>query len=174
MPPTPTNVFTGFLGVGKTTAILDLLRRKPAGGRWAVLVNEYGEVGIDEAVIAGAGPEGVTVREVGGGCVCCATAPYLPVALHFLLVDAAPAGAVFNAGRGEPVRVRDLLDGLVRLARVPVDVRSKPDPTRAGDTAVVRADSSALRAATGWEPRFALADTLADTLAYWRGVAGRA
>ena len=35
----PTNVVTGFLGVGKTTAILDLLARKDAGERWAVAAN---------------------------------------------------------------------------------------------------------------------------------------
>jgi G3E family GTPase len=110
MPPTPTNLFTGFLGVGKTTAILDLLGRKPAGGRWAVLVNEYGEVGIDQAVIEGAGPEGVTVREVGGGCFCCATAPYLPVALHFLLTDAKPDRLLIeSSGLGHPARLLDTL-----------------------------------------------------------------
>ena len=43
----PTNIITGFLGVGKTTAILKLLRSKPKHERWAVLVNEFGEVGID-------------------------------------------------------------------------------------------------------------------------------
>ena len=63
----PVNLITGFLGVGKTTAVLDLLARKAAGSRWAVLVNEYGEVGIDGALIAGDAPDGVTVREVGGG-----------------------------------------------------------------------------------------------------------
>ena len=95
----PTNLITGFLGVGKTTAVIDLLSRKPPGSRWAVLVNEYGEVAIDGALIEGSGPDGVTVREVGGGCVCCASAPYLGVALHFLLLDAKPemrANPVFS------------------------------------------------------------------------------
>jgi G3E family GTPase len=41
----PTNIITGFLGVGKTTAILHLLANKPANERWAVLVNEFGEIG---------------------------------------------------------------------------------------------------------------------------------
>src|SRR5437867_12401635 len=86
----PTNLITGFLGVGKTTAVIDLLKQKAAGSRWAVLVNEYGDVSIDGAMIEGAGPDGVTVREVGGGCVCCASAPYLPVAIHFLLLEAQP------------------------------------------------------------------------------------
>ncbi len=46
----PTNIITGFLGVGKTTAILHLLKSKPADERWAVLVNEFGEVGVDGSV----------------------------------------------------------------------------------------------------------------------------
>jgi G3E family GTPase len=106
----PTNVMTGFLGVGKTTAVLSLLAAKPAAERWAVLVNEYGEVGIDEAVIAGQGVPGVSVREVGGGCFCCATAPYLPVALHFLLTESRPDRLlVESSGLGHPANLIDTL-----------------------------------------------------------------
>ncbi|HJZ55342.1 MAG TPA: GTP-binding protein [Gemmataceae bacterium] len=106
----PTNLITGFLGVGKTTAVIDLLRRKAPGSRWAVLVNEYGDVSIDGALIEGSGPEGVTVREVGGGCVCCASAPYLPVALHFLLLDAKPQRLIIETtGLGHPARLLDTL-----------------------------------------------------------------
>ena len=46
----PTNLITGFLGVGKTTAVIELLKHRAAGSRWAVLVNEYGEVAIDGAI----------------------------------------------------------------------------------------------------------------------------
>ena len=106
----PTNLVTGFLGVGKTTAVIDLLRRKPPGSQWAVLVNEYGDVTIDGALIEGAGPDGVTVKEVGGGCVCCASAPYLPVALHFLLLDAKPDRLIIETtGLGHPARLLDTL-----------------------------------------------------------------
>ena len=42
----PTNIITGFLGVGKTSAILHLLKNKPSNERWAVLVNEFGEIGV--------------------------------------------------------------------------------------------------------------------------------
>jgi len=106
----PVNLITGFLGVGKTTAVIDLLKRKSPGSRWAVLVNEYGEVALDGALIEGSGPEGVTVREVGGGCVCCASAPYLPVALHFLLLDAKPERLLIETtGLGHPARLLDTL-----------------------------------------------------------------
>ena len=40
----PTNIITGFLGTGKTTTILNLLKNKPANENWAVLVNEFGEI----------------------------------------------------------------------------------------------------------------------------------
>jgi G3E family GTPase len=106
----PVNLVTGFLGVGKTTAVIDLLRRKPPGAPWAVLVNEYGDVSIDGALIEGAGPDGVTVREVGGGCVCCTSAPYLGVALHFLLLDAKPERLIVETtGLGHPARLLDTL-----------------------------------------------------------------
>lgn len=106
----PTNVVTGFLGVGKTTAILDLLARKDDGERWAVLVNEYGEVSIDGALLEGAGGEGITVRDVSGGCICCATAPYLQVALHLLLMEAKPHRLIVETtGLGHPGRLLDTL-----------------------------------------------------------------
>jgi G3E family GTPase len=103
----PTNIVTGFLGVGKTTAILDLLANATAGERWAVLVNEYGDVGIDGAILA---DRGVTVREVAGGCVCCATAPYLQVALHLLMVEANPERILIETtGLGHPSQLIERL-----------------------------------------------------------------
>lgn len=49
----PTNIITGFLGAGKTSAILHLLTIKPVDERWAVLVNEFGEIGIDGSLFEG-------------------------------------------------------------------------------------------------------------------------
>ena len=73
----PTNIITGFLGVGKTTAILSLLNARPVGERWAVLVNEFGEIGIDGSLFSGLHDEdnGVFVREVPGA-VCAARPGY--------------------------------------------------------------------------------------------------
>jgi G3E family GTPase len=106
--PIPTNLITGFLGVGKTTAVLDLLKRKNPAEKWAVLVNEYGEVSIDEAFIEGEAADGVSVRSVAGGCFCCTTAPMLPVALHFLLQDVRPDRLLIEtSGLGHPARLVD-------------------------------------------------------------------
>jgi len=111
MPAIPTNLITGFLGVGKTTAVLDLLRRKSPAERWAVLVNEYGTIAIDEAFIEGeTSPDGVSVRSVAGGCFCCTTAPMLPVALHFLLQEMTPDRLLIEtSGLGHPARLLDTL-----------------------------------------------------------------
>eukprot|EP00798_Chlamydomonas_sp_ICE-L_P026160 gene26160-11887_t len=51
--PVPVNIVTGALGVGKTTAISRLLEAKPPGEVWAVLVNEFGALGIDGALLEG-------------------------------------------------------------------------------------------------------------------------
>lgn len=53
----PTNIITGFLGVGKTSAILHLLQQKPSNERWAVLVNEFGEIGVDGSIISAQSPQ---------------------------------------------------------------------------------------------------------------------
>ena len=83
----PTNIITGFLGVGKTSAILHLLRYKPDNERWAVLVNEFGEIGVDGSLLQGRHAEanGVFVREVPGGCMCCTAGLPMQIALNQLL-----------------------------------------------------------------------------------------
>jgi G3E family GTPase len=63
----PVTVLTGFLGAGKTT-LLNRLLRGTAGRRYAVIVNEYGELGIDGSLVVGAEEE---VYELNNGCVCC-------------------------------------------------------------------------------------------------------
>ena len=74
--PIPVNPIAGTLGVGKTTTINYLLENRPVGEKWAVLVNEYGLVGLDAALMDAAGDEGseesIQVREVAGGCIAAA------------------------------------------------------------------------------------------------------
>jgi G3E family GTPase len=108
-----TNIITGFLGAGKTTAILHLLKQKPAGERWAVLVNEFGEVGIDGSMYSGqSNSSGVFIREVPGGCMCCAAALPMQVALNQLLVKAKPDRLLIEpTGLGHPEEVLAVLAG---------------------------------------------------------------
>ncbi len=107
-----TNVITGFLGAGKSTAILHLLKHKPPDERWAVLVNEFGEVGIDGSLLQGREGEeqGVFVREVPGGCMCCAAGLPMQVALTTLLSRGRPDRLLIEpTGLGHPEEVLELL-----------------------------------------------------------------
>ncbi|MCB9682494.1 MAG: GTP-binding protein [Alphaproteobacteria bacterium] len=104
----PTTIVTGFLGVGKTTAILDLFRHRPAGERWAVLVNEFGEVGIDGALLEG--DAGTVVREIPGGCICCSSGVQLQVDLTRLLAEQRPDRLIIEpTGLASPASILDLL-----------------------------------------------------------------
>ncbi|WP_231757362.1 CobW family GTP-binding protein [Microbulbifer elongatus] len=111
----PTNVITGFLGVGKTTAIQHLLANKPAAERWAVLVNEFGEVGVDGALFGPEQDNEVYIREVPGGCMCCAAGLPMQVALNQLLAKARPHRLLIEpTGLGHP---REVLETLSEGAR---------------------------------------------------------
>lgn len=110
----PTNVITGFLGVGKSTAILNLLKQKPKTEVWAVLVNEFGEVGIDGSLFAGQETEesGIFIREVAGGCMCCAAGLPMQIALNMLLTRARPHRLLIEpTGLGHPREVLSVLTG---------------------------------------------------------------
>jgi G3E family GTPase len=90
----PVTVVTGFLGAGKTT----LLRRflaSPQGAGTAVIVNEFGAVGIDDALISSSADETLLL---GNGCVCCVTRTDLQMALRRLVFDR-ERGAVPPFGR---------------------------------------------------------------------------
>jgi G3E family GTPase len=63
----PVTVLTGFLGAGKTT-LLNRILHEAHGRRYAVIVNEYGELGIDGSLVVGTDEE---VHELNNGCVCC-------------------------------------------------------------------------------------------------------
>jgi len=108
----PTNVITGFLGAGKSTAILHLLRQKPADERWAILVNEFGEVGVDGGLLGGRDrrAQSVFIREVAGGCMCCAAGVPMQIALTSLLSEARPDRLLIEpTGLGHPKEVLAVL-----------------------------------------------------------------
>ncbi len=94
------------------------------------------------------------------------------VAAFPLLLEHGKTGEAYNAGRGTTYRIQELLDRLLAQATIPIEVRQTIEPGRTADTSVTRADTAKLRAATGWEPRIALDQTLADILADWRQQAG--
>ena len=109
----PTNIITGFLGVGKTSAILNLLNNKPENERWAILVNEFGEIGIDGSIFESQYTEeqGVYIREVPGGCMCCTAGTPMQVALAQLLRKAKPDRLLIEpTGLGHPSEVLQTLN----------------------------------------------------------------
>jgi G3E family GTPase len=67
MAKTPVTVITGYLGAGKTT-LLNRILTENHGKRYAVIINEFGEVGIDNDLVVGADEE---VFEMNNGCICC-------------------------------------------------------------------------------------------------------
>ena len=85
----PVSIVTGFLGAGKTTLIRELLGH-PEGANTAVVINEYGEVGIDNALLRGSSDATVLL---GNGCMCCLARSDLQETLRSLFADRA-RGAV--------------------------------------------------------------------------------
>ncbi|MEZ4336203.1 MAG: GTP-binding protein [Sandaracinaceae bacterium] len=122
--PIPVTVITGFLGAGKSTLVERWVRERPRD-ETAVIVNERGDVGIDGALLAS---HVARLREITGGCVCCATQQELALALAELadatppparvLVEtsgaASPAGVIRALARGA-ARERLRLDGVVTV-----------------------------------------------------------
>jgi hypothetical protein len=86
---TPVTVLTGYLGAGKTT-LLNRILSEDHGKRYAVIVNEFGEVGIDNDLIVGADEE---VFEMNNGCVCCTVRGDLIRVLSGLMKRRAPRPA---------------------------------------------------------------------------------
>jgi G3E family GTPase len=79
----PVTVVTGFLGAGKTTLVKHFLQT-PEGHGTAVLVNEFGQEGIDDALLRDSAEKTVLL---GNGCLCCNFRSDLQMALHRMVVD---------------------------------------------------------------------------------------
>ena len=110
--PIPVNVITGFLGVGKTSTILKLLEQKPADEEWAILVNEFGEIGVDRGLVEGqlTPRSDAMVFEVPGGCMCCAAGLPMEMALSQIFFLGEPDRLIIEpTGLGHPAEVLGVL-----------------------------------------------------------------
>jgi cobalamin biosynthesis protein CobW len=89
----PATIVTGFLGAGKTSLVRHLIAAA-AGYRLAIIVNEFGELGIDRELLLGCGDETCTdddIVELANGCLCCTVADdFLPTLRKLIERDAPP------------------------------------------------------------------------------------
>ncbi len=105
----PTHVISGSLGAGKTSVLRSLLAQRPSSERWAILINEFGDIGLDSALLDG-DQEGVSFTEVAGGCVCCVNGVPFQVALVQLLRKAKPDRLFIEpSGLGHPLQLLEQL-----------------------------------------------------------------
>src|SRR5947209_12842793 len=154
----PATIVTGFLGAGKTSLVRHLLRH--AGGhRLAIIVNEFGELGIDRELLLGCGDAECredNIVELANGCICCTVADDFLPALTALLDRPAPPDhmVIETSGLALPkplvqafawpeIRTRMTVDGVVTVidAAAAAEGRFASDPDavarqRAADPAV--------------------------------------
>lgn len=91
---TKVHLFSGFLGTGKTTALRRLLQQKSPAEQWLLIVNEFGEIGIDGAVLA---DNGIPVAEISGGCLCCTAGGQMGDTVRKMLAKRRPERILIEA-----------------------------------------------------------------------------
>ena len=128
---TPVTVITGFLGAGKTTVIRHLLEN-PQGKRLAVIVNEFGDVGVDGEILKDCANDNCPVDnilELANGCICCTVADdFIPTIEALMALEPRPDHILIEtSGLALPkpllkafewpaIRSRTTVDGVIALA----------------------------------------------------------
>ncbi len=84
---TKIDIFSGFLGAGKTTLIKKLIKEAYAGEKLVLIENEFGEIGVDGGFLADAG---INVTEMNSGCICCSLVGDFSKALAKVLLEYNP------------------------------------------------------------------------------------
>ena len=104
----PTHIITGFLGAGKTTLLQQWLKTKPENETWAVLMNEFGQIGVDQQLLPQ--NKGYEIKELVGGCLCCTSQLPMQIALSRLLQDSKPDRLFIEpTGLGHPAQLLEQL-----------------------------------------------------------------
>jgi len=143
----PVTVVTGFLGAGKTTLIRHLLENS-GGRRLAVIVNEFGDLGVDGGILRSCADEGcpaANILELANGCICCTVADdFIPVIESLMALRPRPDHILIEtSGLALPkpllkafdwpaIRSRVTVDGVIALADAEAVAagRFAPDPER--------------------------------------------
>lgn len=107
----PTYLITGLLGSGKTTSLLKLLEQKPEKETWAILVNEFGDISLDDKVLESANVQNVIIKTVQGGCICCTAGHQLSQAIQSLITEQPHLDKLWiePTGLGHPAGIIDTL-----------------------------------------------------------------
>lgn len=132
MQKIPVHIISGFLGSGKTTAIIFLLEQKKPEERWAIVINEFGKISIDGQTFRERSSAG-SVFDISGGCICCSARLYLkdniekivrPGCFDRLLIE--------PSGLGGTDTVAEIVSAFPELQLMPVicmvDIRQVENP----------------------------------------------
>jgi cobalamin biosynthesis protein CobW len=143
----PATIVTGFLGAGKTTLVRHLLENSK-GRRLALIINEFGDIGIDADILNGCGDltcGAENIVELANGCICCTVADdFLPAIEKLLALDPLPDHIVIEtsglalpkplvkAFDWPPIRARLTVDGVIAVVdgKAVADGRFADDPAK--------------------------------------------
>ena len=116
----PINIISGFLGSGKTTAIIRLLEQKDPEENWAIVVNEFGKISIDGQTLQPKSVSG-SVYDIVGGCICCSAKAYLSENLEKIIETAQFDRIIIEpSGLGGIEMVSEIISILPGLQQMPV------------------------------------------------------
>jgi len=150
----PTTVFTGFLGAGKTSLIQNLLRYAD-GRRIALIINEFGDIGVDRELLLGCGDAACAeddIVELANGCICCTVADDFVPTMQRLLARVPPPEHIvietsglalpkplLKAFQWPEIRTRVTVDGVIAV----VDAAAVRDGVFASAPAALEAQRAA-------------------------------
>lgn len=116
---TKIDIFSGFLGAGKTTLIKKLIKEAYAGEKLVLIENEFGEIGIDSGFLKEAGIE---ITEMNSGCICCSLVGDFTEALGQVLAQFAPDRILIEpSGVG---KLSDVIRAVEKVASLGVKLNS--------------------------------------------------
>ena len=116
----PVNIISGFLGSGKTTAIIQLLSQKNSDEQWAVIINEFGKIVIDNQTIRSSTNIG-DVFDISGGCICCSAKGYFSENLTEIVRSGNYSRIIIEpSGLGGVEMISEIIGENSNLAMMPV------------------------------------------------------